>query len=92
MVYLQQVPVSHISEAVYKTSVDWISHQSYEALGSFVLWCLDSILADFASQQAGAKGSKKGLQQTSSKSQVIWWDFLLYFFRIVIFYPREIIF
>ncbi|KVH97669.1 uncharacterized protein LOC112523192 [Cynara cardunculus var. scolymus] len=63
-------PVSHIPEAVYKTSVDWINKQSAEALGSFFLWSLDSILADFASQQGGGKGSKKGVQKTSSKSQV----------------------
>ncbi|KAI3733832.1 hypothetical protein L6452_13289 [Arctium lappa] len=63
-------PVAHIPEAVYKTSVDWISNRSLEALGSFVLWSLDSILADFASQQGNAKGSKKGAQKTSSKSQV----------------------
>nr|XP_043627744.1 transmembrane protein 214-like [Erigeron canadensis] len=63
-------PVSHISEPVYKTSVDWINNRSLEALGSFVLWSLDSILADFASQQGSTKGSKKGAQKTSSKSQV----------------------
>ncbi|KAI3720131.1 hypothetical protein L6452_21041 [Arctium lappa] len=63
-------PVSHIPEAVYKTSVDWINKRSMEALGSFFLWSLDSILADFASQQGGGKGSKKGAQKTSSKSQV----------------------
>ncbi|XP_024989945.1 uncharacterized protein LOC112524386 [Cynara cardunculus var. scolymus] len=63
-------PVTHIPEAVYKTSVDWISNRSPEALGSFVLWSLDSILADFASQQGNAKGSKKGTQKISSKSQV----------------------
>ncbi|KAA8532553.1 hypothetical protein F0562_032631 [Nyssa sinensis] len=32
--------------------------------------CTYSILADLASQQAGGKGSKKGVQQISSKSQV----------------------
>ncbi|XP_071686311.1 uncharacterized protein [Rutidosis leptorrhynchoides] len=63
-------PVSHIPETVYKTSVDWISNRSLEALGSFVLWSMDNILADFASQQGGAKGSKKGAQKPSSKSQV----------------------
>uniref|UniRef100_A0A5B7AHQ4 Transmembrane protein 214-A n=1 Tax=Davidia involucrata TaxID=16924 RepID=A0A5B7AHQ4_DAVIN len=67
---IEDVPVSHISEAVYKTSVDWINQRSYEALCSFVSWSLDSILADSASQQAGVKGSKKGVQQTPSKSQV----------------------
>ncbi|CAB4295796.1 unnamed protein product [Prunus armeniaca] len=67
---LADIPLSHISEAVYKTSVDWISQRSLEALGSFILWSLDSILADLASQVAGAKGSKKSVQNVSSKSQV----------------------
>ncbi|CAI9755986.1 unnamed protein product [Fraxinus pennsylvanica] len=67
---IADVPVSYISEAVYKISVDWISQHSYEALGSFVLWSLDSILADLAHQQTGSKSSKKGGQPTSSKSQV----------------------
>ncbi|KAK9060054.1 hypothetical protein SSX86_020758 [Deinandra increscens subsp. villosa] len=63
-------PVSHIPEAVYKTSVDWINNRSLESLGSFVLWSLDSILVDFASQQGSAKGSKKVAQKPSSKSQI----------------------
>ncbi|CAN1311597.1 Transmembrane protein 214-A [Linum perenne] len=53
------VPLSYISEPVYKTSIDWISQRSVEALGSFVLWCLDSILADLASQNVGPKAAKK---------------------------------
>ncbi|KAI3731562.1 hypothetical protein L1987_62751 [Smallanthus sonchifolius] len=61
-------PVSHIPEVVYKTSVDWINKRSMEALGSFCLWSLDNILADLASQ-LGGKGSKKGAQKTSPKSQ-----------------------
>ncbi|KAL1803428.1 hypothetical protein ACET3Z_032075 [Daucus carota] len=64
------VPISHISEAVYKTSVDWISQRSTEALGSCVLWSLDSIFADLASQQPGGKGAKKAVQHATSKSQV----------------------
>ncbi|CAI9761945.1 unnamed protein product [Fraxinus pennsylvanica] len=67
---IADVPVSYISEAVYKTSVDWINHCSYDALGSFVLWLLDGILADLTTQQLGSKGSKKGGQPTPSKSQV----------------------
>ncbi|TYH88402.1 hypothetical protein ES332_D01G186100v1 [Gossypium tomentosum] len=67
---LADIPLSHISEAVYKTSADWISQRSLEALGFFVLWSLDIILEDLAAQQAGAKGSKKGAQQTSLKSKV----------------------
>lgn len=41
-----------------------------EALSSFLLWSLDNILADFAIQQGGSKGSKKVAQKTPSKSQV----------------------
>ncbi|KAL0326880.1 UNVERIFIED_CONTAM: hypothetical protein Sangu_1766000 [Sesamum angustifolium] len=67
---IADVPVSYISESVYKTSVDWINHRSYEALGTIVIWSLDGILADLASQQLGSKGSKKGGQPASSKSQV----------------------
>ncbi|GFS32995.1 transmembrane protein [Actinidia rufa] len=64
------IPVTHISEAVYKTSVEWINQRSYEALQSFALWSLDSILPVLASQHASVKGSKKSMQPTSSKSQV----------------------
>ncbi|KAE9606109.1 hypothetical protein Lal_00025297 [Lupinus albus] len=64
------IPLLHISEDIYKISTDWIGHQSFEALGSFVLWSLDSIFADLASHQGVAKGSKKVAQQASSKSQV----------------------
>ncbi|MCE5166782.1 hypothetical protein HAX54_026287 [Datura stramonium] len=67
---IADVPVSHLPEPVYKTSVDWINQRSFEALGSFVLWGLDSILVDLAAQLAGSKGFKKSGQQTSSKSQV----------------------
>uniref|UniRef100_A0A6M2E9I3 Transmembrane protein 214-A n=1 Tax=Populus davidiana TaxID=266767 RepID=A0A6M2E9I3_9ROSI len=67
---LADIPLSHISDAVYKTAADWINQLSIAALGSFVLWCLDSILADLASQQGSSKGSKKVTQQASSKSQV----------------------
>ncbi|XP_020570642.1 uncharacterized protein LOC110017848 [Phalaenopsis equestris] len=65
-----EIPICHISESVYKTSVDWIASKSPEALGDFVFWCLDSIIADLAAQQAAAKGSKKATQKPSSKSQV----------------------
>ncbi|KAK9901028.1 hypothetical protein M0R45_002318 [Rubus argutus] len=64
------IPLSHISENVYKTSVDWIGQRSTEALGSFVLWSLDCILADLASHQGATKGSKKVVQQAPSKCQV----------------------
>ncbi|XP_045819240.1 transmembrane protein 214-B-like isoform X2 [Trifolium pratense] len=64
------VPFSHISDAVYKTSADWINHRSPEALSFFLLWSLDSILADLSSQLTVAKGSKKAVQQVTSKSQV----------------------
>ncbi|CAN8291851.1 unnamed protein product [Cochlearia groenlandica] len=67
---LIDIPLSHIPEDVYKTSADWINKRPIEALGSFVLWALDCILADLAVQQGGSKGGKKGAQQASSKSQV----------------------
>ncbi|XP_042011257.1 transmembrane protein 214-A-like [Salvia splendens] len=67
---IANVPVSYISEAVYKASVDWINQRSYDALGTFVVWSLDGILADLAAQQSGNKVSKKGVNATSSKSQV----------------------
>ncbi|CAJ1938616.1 unnamed protein product, partial [Sphenostylis stenocarpa] len=63
------MPLSHISDAVYKTSIDWINQRSPEALSSFLLWSLDSILADLSSQQTVAKGSKKAVRQVASKSQ-----------------------
>ncbi|KAE9584403.1 putative transmembrane protein [Lupinus albus] len=56
---IADVPLSHLSDAVYKTSTDWINQRSPEALSSFVLWCLDSILADLGSQLTVAKGSKR---------------------------------
>ncbi|KAL3654498.1 hypothetical protein CASFOL_004179 [Castilleja foliolosa] len=67
---ITDIPVSYISDSVYKTSVEWISQRSNEALGAFVLWSLDGILADLASQLSGSKGTKKGGHQPSSKSQV----------------------
>ncbi|KAJ0038167.1 hypothetical protein Pint_22335 [Pistacia integerrima] len=66
---IADIPISHISDAVYKTSIDWINQRSPEALSSFVLWSLDSILVDLDAHHAGAKGSKKVVQQ-ASKSQV----------------------
>ncbi|KAF3596180.1 hypothetical protein DY000_02020307 [Brassica cretica] len=66
----QQVPLAHVPEPVYKTSVDWINQRPVEALGGFVLWAFDCILTDLAAHQGGAKGGKKGAQQTPSKSQV----------------------
>ncbi|MQL99036.1 hypothetical protein Taro_031751, partial [Colocasia esculenta] len=59
-----------ISESVYKTSVDWIAQRPTEGLATFVLWTLDSIFADLASQQATVKVSKKPVQQPSTKAQV----------------------
>ncbi|GAB4828750.1 hypothetical protein Ancab_018419 [Ancistrocladus abbreviatus] len=67
---IAEIPLSHIPDAAYKISVDWINQRSLEALNSFVLWLLDSILADLVSQIASAKGSKKGIQTPPSKSQV----------------------
>ncbi|KAL7230526.1 hypothetical protein ACSBR2_008906 [Camellia fascicularis] len=64
------IPISHISEAVYKASTDWLNQRSFEALGSFVLWSMDSIISDPAIHQGAVKGSKKVVQQAPSKSQV----------------------
>ena len=55
-------------ENVYKTSIDWINQQSSDALGSFILWSLDSILTDLAIHQGFTKGSKKVAQHAPSKS------------------------
>ncbi|XP_022771920.1 uncharacterized protein LOC111314634 [Durio zibethinus] len=67
---LVDIPLSNVPEDVYKTSVDWLNQRSLDALVSFVLWSLDSILADLASHQAVTKGSKKVSQQSSLKSLV----------------------
>ncbi|CAL0329772.1 unnamed protein product [Lupinus luteus] len=67
---IADVPLSHLSDAVYKTSTDWINQRSPEALSLFVIWCLDSILADLGSQLTVAKGSKKAVKHVASKSQV----------------------
>nr|XP_009413667.2 PREDICTED: uncharacterized protein LOC103994929 [Musa acuminata subsp. malaccensis] len=67
---IADIPVCHISESVYKTSVDWIALKSPEALCEFILWCLDSILIDLASQQSTVKVSKKLIQHSPSKAQV----------------------
>ncbi|XP_023734554.1 uncharacterized protein LOC111882416 [Lactuca sativa] len=64
------IPLTHISEDVYRTSADWLNHQPVDALGSFVVWSLDNILTDLALHQGGIKGSKKAIQQAPSKSQV----------------------
>ncbi|XP_074274962.1 uncharacterized protein LOC141599003 [Silene latifolia] len=64
------IPLSHIPEAVYKTSVDWINQRSTTALSSFALLLLDSILTDLANHITSVKSSKKASQQLSSKSQV----------------------
>lgn len=64
------IPLCQISEDVYKTSVDWLNQRSFDALGSFVLWSLDSIIADLVQHEGASKGSKKAVQQVSSKSQV----------------------
>ncbi|KAG6516523.1 transmembrane protein 214-like [Zingiber officinale] len=62
------VPLSHIPDSVYKTSVDWLALKSPEALSDFVLWCLDGILSDLASQLPAVKGLKKSVQPTAPKA------------------------
>ncbi|KAG9138491.1 hypothetical protein Leryth_012760 [Lithospermum erythrorhizon] len=64
------VPLSHISEDVIKTSTEWLSHCSIEALSQFVLWSMDSIQYDMSLHQGAGKGSKTSVQHASSKSQV----------------------
>lgn len=67
---LSEIPISHIPDAVYKTSIDWISQRSVTALSSFVVLLLDSILADLNNQVPSVKSAKKATQQPPSKSQV----------------------
>lgn len=65
------MPLNHIPEPVYKTATDWIAQKAPEALGDFVIWSMDIILADLASHVAVAKGSKKvTVQPTPTRSQV----------------------
>lgn len=78
----KQVPLSHISEKVYKTSVDWISQRSPEALQYFITWSLDTILDDLAIQ--AARGSKKVAQQAPSKSQVSFSHVMLRVYRMLL--------
>ena len=68
---MQQIPISYIPEPVYKVSTDWIAQRSNEALAKIVLWSLDNLLVDLASQQGTLKGSKKGIQPPQAKGQVI---------------------
>ncbi|XP_044974426.1 uncharacterized protein LOC123442442 [Hordeum vulgare subsp. vulgare] len=65
------VPLSHVPEPVCKTASDWISQRSPDALGEFVLWCIDSIMSELSGPTVGPgpKGSKKVVQQTP-KAQV----------------------
>ncbi|KAJ3694429.1 hypothetical protein LUZ60_009909 [Juncus effusus] len=64
------MPMNQISDPVYKTAADWVAQKSQEALGDFVIWCMDIILADLASQLPASKGPKKASQTTPSRSQV----------------------
>ena len=66
---VEQIPLCHIPEAVIKTASDWISQRSSDALGDFVLWCIDSIMSELSGPSAGPKGSKKVAQQ-SPRAQV----------------------
>ncbi|KAK8452283.1 hypothetical protein SEVIR_5G085800v4 [Setaria viridis] len=63
------IPLCHIPEPVIKTASDWISQRSSDALGDFVLWCIDSIMSELSGPAAGTKGSKKAVQQ-SPRAQV----------------------
>ncbi|KAF8780021.1 hypothetical protein HU200_001985 [Digitaria exilis] len=63
------IPLCHIPEPVIKTAGDWINQRSSDALGDFVLWCIDSIMSELSGPVAGPKGSKKVVQQ-SPRAQV----------------------
>ncbi|XP_057530481.1 uncharacterized protein LOC130808935 [Amaranthus tricolor] len=67
---LSEIPVSHIPDAVYKTSLDWINQRSVTALNSFVILLLDTIITDLNNQLPSVKNAKKASQQPPSKSQV----------------------
>ncbi|KAG8053573.1 hypothetical protein GUJ93_ZPchr0001g30590 [Zizania palustris] len=58
------IPLCHIPEPVRNTASDWISQRSPDALGDFVLWCIDSVMSELSGQAVGTKGSKKAAQQT----------------------------
>ncbi|WCJ25222.1 hypothetical protein M5689_007123 [Euphorbia peplus] len=62
------MPLCHIPEDVYKTSVSWIGKQSHEELRCFVLWLSDKIFADH--QALVSKTSRKYRQQLPSKSLI----------------------
>jgi hypothetical protein len=67
---IEQIPLCHIPEPVIKTAGDWISQRSSDALGDFVLWCIDSIMSELSGPAAGTKGSKKVVQH-SPRAQVM---------------------
>lgn len=67
---IEQIPLCHIPEPVIKTAGDWINQRSSDALGDFVLWCIDSIMSELSGPVAGPKGSKKVVQQ-SPRAQVM---------------------
>ncbi|THU60872.1 hypothetical protein C4D60_Mb07t17310 [Musa balbisiana] len=67
---IADVPLCHVSDSIYKISADWIAEKSPECVGDFILWCLDGIISDMASQQATVKGSKRHVPQAPSKAQV----------------------
>ncbi|KAJ8646644.1 hypothetical protein MRB53_008392 [Persea americana] len=64
------MPLCYISEPVYKTSIEWISKRSANALGEFLMWSLDCALEDLAGQQSGAKSYKKSIKFPHSKALV----------------------
>lgn len=69
MTKMVEVPLNHVPEPVCKTASDWINQRSSDALGEFVVWCIDSIMSELSGQPLGVKGSKKVVQQTP-KAQV----------------------
>ncbi|XP_011101474.1 uncharacterized protein LOC105179520 isoform X2 [Sesamum indicum] len=65
------IPLVDIPEEVYKISVDWLSSRAVDALGSFVLWLLDSIVGEFEIHQGVAKATKNAIPKTPPKCQVV---------------------
>ncbi|CAL9220473.1 unnamed protein product [Arabidopsis halleri] len=68
LIDLIDVPLSHIPEPVYKTSVDWLYQFPIGTLAAFVLLSLNHILTNL--EQGGPKGGDNGQQRTTSKSHV----------------------
>ncbi|CAI9096023.1 OLC1v1032085C1 [Oldenlandia corymbosa var. corymbosa] len=65
------MPICHVPQSVCKISTEWISQRSDEALATFVLWALDSILGDLTTLKTSSKAQKKVVNQTSSSNSQV---------------------